>query len=79
MNPYHVLHIDKEASLSEIKSAYRRLASEYHPDRFHGAPKAQQDAASEEMKQINLAYEMLKAIKPKAVTAPTNLDVLEWR
>lgn len=31
-NYYEVLGVPKKASLSQIKSAYRRLSREYHPD-----------------------------------------------
>ncbi len=29
---YEVLNVPRDASLEEIKAAYRRLAREYHPD-----------------------------------------------
>lgn len=33
VNLYDVLNVQNDATLKEIKSAYRRLAKEYHPDR----------------------------------------------
>ena len=33
---YDVLGIDKNASSSEIKKAYRTLAKKYHPDVYSG-------------------------------------------
>lgn len=51
---YKILGVDKKASLSEIKEAYRRLARKYHPD-VNKSPQAQ-----EKFKQINEAYEVLK-------------------
>ena len=33
MDPYKVLEIDKNASDTEIKKAYHKLARKYHPDR----------------------------------------------
>ena len=32
IDPYKVLHVDKKASLDEIKKSYRKLAKQYHPD-----------------------------------------------
>lgn len=33
MDLYKILEVDRNASVDEIKSAYRKLASKYHPDR----------------------------------------------
>ncbi len=53
-NYYDVLGVKRDASQSEIKSAYRKLAKQYHPD-FHPG-----DAAcAEKFKQINEANETL--------------------
>jgi len=60
-NYYETLGVDKSASESEIKSAYRKLALKYHPDRNQG------DAAAEEkFKQISEAYAVLSDSKKKA-------------
>ena len=31
-DPYEVLGVTRDASADEIKSSYRRLARQYHPD-----------------------------------------------
>lgn len=53
-NYYDILGISKTASQDEIKSAYRKLAKQYHPD-FH----PNDAAAAEKFKEINEANETL--------------------
>ncbi len=50
---YEVLGVSRDATLEEIKKAYRRLALKWHPDR-NKAPEAE-----EKFKEINEAYEVL--------------------
>lgn len=53
-DPYEVLGVNRDADPKAIKSAYRRLALKYHPDRNPG------DRTSEErFKEITQAYEIL--------------------
>lgn len=51
---YEVLGVDRQANASEIKSAYRRLALQYHPDRNPGDP-----SAEEKFKEVSIAYAVL--------------------
>lgn len=53
---YKLLGISKNASSSEIKKAYRKLALTYHPDK---APEDKRDEYSETFKQISEAYGVL--------------------
>jgi curved DNA-binding protein CbpA len=55
-NLYVVLGVAESASASEIKTAYRRLALLYHPDRHQGKDRPR---AEEVFKQINTAYKVL--------------------
>jgi molecular chaperone DnaJ len=52
---YEVLGVPKTASPDEIKSSYRRLARQYHPDVAKENPKA----AEEKFKELSEAYEVL--------------------
>lgn len=54
-DPYKVLGVSPDASDEEIKSAYRRLAKQYHPDRNPNDPEA-----AKKMQEINAAYEQIK-------------------
>ena len=58
---YDVLGCQKGAPVSELKSAYRKLAMELHPDRNPG------DHSSEgKFKEINEAYDILKDDQKRA-------------
>ncbi len=57
MNPYEVLGVPEDADEAEIKRAYRELVKKYHPDKYVNNPLA--DLASEKLKEINKAYDML--------------------
>ncbi|MHB1908141.1 MAG: molecular chaperone DnaJ [Nitrososphaerales archaeon] len=50
---YEVLGVTKDASKDEIKSAYRKLALQYHPDRNKSA------TAEDQFKEISEAYAVL--------------------
>ncbi len=51
---YEVLGVNKEASKSEIKKAYRKKAMEFHPDRNKENPEAER-----KFKEASEAYEVL--------------------
>lgn len=52
---YEILGVSKDATAEEIKSAYRRLALKYHPDRNPAGHRE----AEEKFKEICEAYEVL--------------------
>src|SRR5579863_7773269 len=51
---YEVLGVRRGAPPDEIKSAFKRLASQYHPDLNQNDP-----SAHDRFKEINLAYQVL--------------------
>lgn len=55
MKDYHsILGVDRSASKTDIKKAYRKLAMQYHPDRNAG-----DKAAEKKFKEVSEAYDML--------------------
>ncbi len=57
---YDTLGISRNASDADIKSAYRKLAMKYHPDRNQGDATAEQ-----KFKDVSQAYEILKDPKKR--------------
>jgi len=57
---YEVLGVNKEATAQEIKSAYRKLALKWHPDRNKS------EEASSRFKEINEAFEVLSDTQKRA-------------
>jgi molecular chaperone DnaJ len=52
---YEILGCRKDASIEELKGAYRKLAKELHPDRNPG-----DESCERRFKEINQAYDVLK-------------------
>jgi curved DNA-binding protein len=57
---YETLGVAKKATENEIKSAYRKLARQFHPDRNPG-----DKAAAERFKEIQTAYDVLSDKKKR--------------
>ena len=60
-DPYAILGVSQIASLEEIKSAYRKLATKYHPDKAATATPEIQKLAEEKFRMIKEAYDTLMA------------------
>ncbi|MGD9020019.1 MAG: co-chaperone DjlA [Desulfuromonadales bacterium] len=60
---YAVLGLDNNAELPEVKKAYRKLVSEYHPDKVvsKGLPEDFIKFAEEKFREINEAYEAIQS------------------
>ncbi|GAL70137.1 TerB family tellurite resistance protein [Jejuia pallidilutea] len=59
-NAYKILEIEKDATVDEIKRAYRKMAKKYHPDRVIHLGKEHQEGAEEKFRQVQEAYEQLQ-------------------
>ena len=58
---YQTLGVSRDASDSEIKKAYRKLAVQYHPDKNPGNKEAE-----EKFKEISAAFDVLKDPEKRA-------------
>ncbi len=58
---YQVLGVARTASAEEIRSAYRKLAMQYHPDRNAGNKQAE-----DRFKEVNEAYQVLSDAQKRA-------------
>ncbi|KAF6240560.1 hypothetical protein HO173_001229 [Letharia columbiana] len=56
INPYEVLEIENTATSGDVKSAYKKLALRYHPDKAHPDAK---DTAHAKFQEIAFAYAIL--------------------
>jgi len=59
INYYEVLGVTPKASYDEIRSAYRRLVKDYHPDKFQNGDEIGKKEATRRTKQINEAWHHL--------------------
>jgi len=59
---YKALGMTKDSTDHEIKRAYRKLMSKYHPDKLigQGLPEDMIAMATEQAKEIQLAYDLIK-------------------
>lgn len=56
---YEVLGVQKNASLDDIKGAYRKAALKWHPDRWVSGTDAEKKTAEEKFKEASEAYSVL--------------------
>lgn len=68
---YEILGVNKKATQEEIKTAYRKQALQWHPDRNKSAE------ATGKFKEINKAYEVLADVKKREMYDQYGADVFE--
>ena len=59
---YKALGVSKDSTDEEIKRAYRKLMSQYHPDKLmgQGVPEDMIAVATEQAKEVQIAYDLIK-------------------
>ncbi len=62
-NPYRVFGLTADASDAEVDQAYRRLISQYHPDRVEGAAPELRQQAEARARELNAAYDRIKQLR----------------
>lgn len=70
---YKSLGVNKTASEKDIKSAFRKLAQKYHPDRNPGDKKSE-----DKFKEINEAYEVLSDPQKRAKYDQLGASYAQW-
>jgi len=65
LDHYATLGLLPSASDDEVEQAWRRLISEYHPDRVANAAKEIRELAETRAREINAAYESIQQQRHK--------------
>ena len=60
---YQVLGVNKETSIAEIRTTYRKLVLQYHPDRNNHLSEAEKKKLALKLQQVKEAYEIIKQEK----------------
>ena len=62
-NPWRVLGLTDAATDAEVDLAYRRLITQYHPDKLAGAADELRRKADSRAREINAAYDRIKTLR----------------
>lgn len=60
---YAALGLGEEASDDELRTAFRKLAAQFHPDRFAGKPKREVEEAAARFRQVTDAWAELRKLR----------------
>ncbi|MFC6840885.1 DnaJ family molecular chaperone [Xanthomonas theicola] len=63
-DPYRELGVTRDASDAEIELAYRRLISQYHPDKVAGGARSCA-RAEKKASQLNTAYDRIRTLRKR--------------
>ncbi|MFT3761121.1 MAG: DnaJ domain-containing protein [Pseudoxanthomonas sp.] len=64
-NPYRAFGLTSDASDAEVDQAYRRLISQYHPDKLAGAAPELRAQAEAKSRELNAAYDRIKKLRKR--------------
>ena len=64
-DPYRELGVRRDATDAEIELAYRRLISQYHPDKVAGASPELRARAEKKASQLNTAYDRIRTLRKR--------------
>ncbi|MGH8030985.1 MAG: DnaJ domain-containing protein [Luteimonas sp.] len=62
-DPYRVFGLSEDASDGEVDLAYRRLITQYHPDKLSGVTDALRRQGEMRASEINTAYDRIKTLR----------------
>ncbi|GEM_PF-860715 len=70
-DPWSVLGLDPGASLRQIKTTFRRLATQFHPDALRDLEEERQRSAAEAFMTIERAYREILRLRKSGSSAPS--------
>jgi len=56
-SPWDILAVNPDASIEEIRTAYRKLSVQYHPDKY---PEEKKEWATEQFLRVEAAWTVLR-------------------
>ena len=67
-DPYRALGVTEDATQAEIDQAWRRLMSQYHPDKYANAAPELRRKAETRAREINGAYDRIRKLRDERPT-----------